>query len=108
MTKSQGFSVAMMVGKTWIILRAVVPRQLEKALVCGCGREIFWRDMVGFGRVTEEIEVKAVGGTFEGGKEGHAYHDVRDLLEVEVFVFRWKDLAYPEYFGKNPGIPFGL
>lgn len=82
MTESQGFSVAMMVGETWIFLSAIVPCQLEQALVCGCGRVIFWRDMAGFGRVTKEIEVKAIGGVFKGAKEGHAYPDIRNLLEV--------------------------
>ena len=82
MAESQGFSVAMMVGKTWIFLSAIVPCQLEQALVCGCGRVIFWRDMIGLGRVTEEIEVKSTGSTFEGAKEGHAYNDIKYLLEV--------------------------
>lgn len=108
MTESQGISVAMMVGKTWIFLRAIVPCQLEQALVCGYGRVIFLSNKVGFGRVTEEIEVKAIGGIFEGTKEVHAYHDVRNLLEEEVFAFRWEELSYPGYFGKNAGIPFGL
>ena len=83
MTKSQRLSVAMMVGKTWIFLGTIIPCQLEQAFICGYRREIFWRDILGFGQISEEIEVKAIGGVFDGVKEGHTYHGVMDLLEEE-------------------------
>lgn len=46
--------------------------------------------MLGLGRVSEEIEVKAIGGVFEGAEEGHAYRGIRNLLE-----------------GRSIGIPMG-
>lgn len=98
MTKSQRFSVAMMVGKTWIFLSAIIPCQLEQAFVCGYRRELFWRDFVGFGRISEEIKVKATGGVFEGAKQGHAYHDVMNLPEEEQICILMGRVGIPRTF----------
>lgn len=69
----------MMVGKAWLFLGAIIPCQLEQAFVCGYGRDIFWRDIFGFGRIPEKIEVEAIGGIFDGVKETHACRSITNF-----------------------------